>query len=415
MHRVRHLAKHLPAFDWQPTIICIDERDLNEPLDWRLANLVPKGTIIRKIRGIPLRFIKPFGITDLGLRAYWSLRRELEIVLQSRQYDLVFMTGWPFYQMMLARYIKRRFGVPVVLDFQDPWVSAWGTMQPLFSKAGVSHRLARLLEPGALRGADYVTSVSDAQNAEMVARHPWFDSSHMDAIPIGGDLDDFEAMRIEDVEGENSDLEPGHVHLSYVGTFLPKSGPLVRVLLQAFAKLRSAEPALAERIRLNFVGTSNQPNDDALYRVKPIAEETGVAEAVHEIPRRLPFLEALKVLTQSNGLLLIGSDELHYTASKIYPALMSGRPFLSLFHRASSAHAILSASGGGQALAFETADELAALEATLAEGLRNLALHPERFGTADPDAYAPFEARNIAKRFADIFDRLATERGARRH
>jgi hypothetical protein len=186
----------------------------------------------------------------------------------------------------------------------------------------------------------------------------------------------------------------------------------VRVLLRAFAKLRSAEPALAARIRLNFVGTSAQPNDDALYRVRLIAEEIGVAESVREIPRRIPFLQALKVLAQSNGLLLIGSDEPHYTASKIYPALMSGRPFLSLFHRASSAHAILSASGGGQALAFSTADELAALEATLAEGLHNLALHPERFGAADPAAYAPFEARIIARSFADIFDRLAAERAA---
>ena len=90
----------------------------------------------------------------------------------------------------------------------------------------------------------------------------------------------------------------------------------MRVLLKAFAKLRSTEPALAARVRLNFVGTSNQPNDDASYRVIPIAEEVGVAEAVREIPRRIPFLQALKVLAQSNGLLLIGSDEPHYTASK---------------------------------------------------------------------------------------------------
>jgi len=111
--------------------------------------------------------------------------------------------------------------------------------------------------------------------------------------------------------------------------------------------------------------------------------------------------------------LLIGSDEPHYTASKIYPALMCGRPFLSLFHRASSAHAILSAAGGGCALAFTTHDDLSSLEPQLAEALRTLALSPEILGTADPAAYAPYEARAIAKRFAGIFDRLAAERAGR--
>ena len=88
---------------------------------------------------------------------------------------------------------------------------------------------------------------------------------------------------------------------------------------------------------------------------------------------------------------------------------MSGRPFLSLFHRASSSHEILSASGGGRTLAFETADELAALETPLTEALHSLALRPDWFGTADPAAYASFEARNIVGRFADIFNRVATE------
>ena len=131
---------------------------------------------------------------------------------------------------------------------------------------------------------------------------------------------------------------------------------------------------------------------------------------VREVPQRLPYLRALNWLVRSRGLLLIGSDEPHYTASKIYPALMSGRPFVSLFHRASSAHAILAAAGGGRAFAFDSSHELASLEAPLAEALRSLACAPELFGAADPAAYAPYHASAIARRFGSIFDRLAAER-----
>ena len=47
---------------------------------------------------------------------------------------------------------------------------------------------------------------------------------------------------------------------------------------------------------------------------------------------------------------------------------MSGRPFLSLFHSASSAHRILADAGGGYALSFATPDEL--------EGLQSLSSLP---------------------------------------
>jgi hypothetical protein len=181
----------------------------------------------------------------------------------------------------------------------------------------------------------------------------------------------------------------------------------LRCLLEAAAALRRSEPRLAARLRLNFVGTSNQPDGRANFRVRPLAEAKGVADLVQEIPQRLPFLEALNILTNSHALLLVGSDEPHYTASKIYPALMSGRPWLSLFHRASSAHAILSAAGGGLAHAFESPAELDALEGPLRESLRRLALSPESVGKADPSAYAPYEAREIARRFAQVFDMIS--------
>jgi hypothetical protein len=278
---------------------------------------------------------------------------------------------------------------------------------PIGSKAGVANRLAAILEPRALRSASFVTSVSDIQNAEMANRYSWLNSERMAAIPIGGDEDDYRSLRV--TAGDTRDLEDGYIHLSYVGTFWPAAEQPVRVLLRAFARLRAAEPMLAAKVRLNFVGTNPAANGDETFLVQRLAEREGVADAVREIPRRLPYASAMGILTRSQGILLIGSDEPHYTASKIYPALMSGRPFLSLYHSASSAHSILSATGGGRAFAFATPAELSALEAPLAEALRTLAIAPESFGVVDRAAYAPFEARAVAERFGSIFDRLSTE------
>lgn len=411
VHRARHLAKHLPAAGWTPVVLCVDEACHEERLDPGLARLVPASTEILKVSAISPLLTRPLGIGEISLRAMVPLRRTLLRLLATRPVDAVLITGSPYYPMLLASRIRRRFGVPVVLDFQDPWVSAWGATQPRWTKSGVSHYLATVLEPRALRGANFVTSVSAKQNAELADRHPWLDRERMAAIPIGSDPEDFTAIGMDDAASYA--LEPGCVHMSYVGTIWPSAMPTVRVLLQGVAALRDRFPEVYRRLRLSFVGTTANPNDGEGFRVLPLAESLGVAGAVREVPRRIPYLGALSIVVRSDASLMIGSDEPHYSASKVYSCLMSGRPYLSVFHRDSGAHRVLTAAGGGVALGFSTGEELAALEAPIRDGLYRLAVEPETFGKAIPGAYMPDEAREVARRYAGIFDRLVRESGKR--
>ena len=406
VHRARHLAKHLPAAGWWPIVLSVDEAHHEQRLDPDLAALVPPSVEIVKVGALPARITRWFGVGEVSLRAHGHLRKALFRLLAARPVDAVLITGSPYYPMVLAPEIRRRFNVPVVLDFQDPWVSAWGARQPAASKAGLSHRLATLLEPRALRGANFITSVSEIQNEELVARYPWLDASRMAAIPIGGDPEDFEHLAAAASATASVEQEPGRVECWYVGSFWPSAEAPIRILLRALAKLRSENPQTMQRLRLNFVGT-DPTVDGETHTVQRIAEEEGVAEHVREMPKRLPYLDALNLLAHADRLLLIGSIDPHYTASKIYPALMSGRPFLSLFHHASSAQAILTAAGGGLAHSFRSVDELDRLVPELAMSLSKLVLAPEELGTVDPAAYAPFEARAIAARYAAIFDQVS--------
>lgn len=402
VHRARYLAKYLPAHGWQPTIICIDPQYHIEKLDFELARLVPPNVDVIRAGAIPVWFSRLFGIAgDIGLRGYFHLRAAVAREMKQKQPDAVLITGSPYYPMLMAGWIKRNWDVPVVLDFQDPWISHVGKDAPVFSKLRVAHRLAVALEPHAVRHASFITSVSKRQNGEMAARYPWLDRTRMTHIPIGGDAEDFDALRIASVLNGAKNCRRT---FSYVGTAMPRSEPLLRALLRSLAYLRAHHPGMAERIHFHFVGTSNQPNDTTSFRVRPIAESEGVADFITEEPARVPYLEALKILATTDTVLLIGSDEPHYTASKIYPGLMSGRPFLSLFHRMSSSHDILMRAGGGVALAFETQDELDGLIPAIAEGLERLATDPASVGQPDPSAYATFNANAVAGQFADVFD-----------
>jgi hypothetical protein len=316
------------------------------------------------------------------------------------------ITGAPFYPLLLARPAKRWLECPILLDFQDPWVSKWGAMRTPLTKAWAAHQAARWLEPLAVSNADFITSVSERQNNEFLMRYPTFQHDRIAAIPIGGDANDYEHLRAHPLVEREVVLPNDAINFSYVGTILPRSEFLLRALFSAVRHHAAANEPWVPRLRLNFVGTSNQPSGFGAFKVRALAEEYGIEKLVNETPQRVPYLQALDLLANSHALILIGSDEPHYTASKIYPALLSGRPFLALFHRASSAYEVLRRAGGGRTIGFDTAEELSAVGSAIASAIREIALTPQALGRIDSSVIEEYEAGAIASRYAAIFDRL---------
>jgi hypothetical protein len=407
VHRARHLVKYLPGAGWTPVVVCVDEAYQEERLDPGLAELVPTCVEVVRVPAVSPQVCRPFGLGEISLRAWRPLRNAVLRLLATRPIGVVLITGSPYYPMLLAKLIKQRFGVPVVLDFQDPWVSAWGATQPRWSKSGASHQLSVMLEPRAVRSADFITSVSETQNVEMRARYPWLDCVRMAAIPIGGDPEDYEVVRRMELPTGSFELDPSRVNLTYVGTIWPPVLETVRTLLRAAARVRVSRPDVYARLSLNFIGTTRNPDTPDGRWVRPLAEAQGIADIVREVPERVPYLEALALQARSDGTLVLGSLEPHYTASKIYSVLMSGRPYLSLFHARSSSHDLLSRAGGGIALGFEDSKTLRALAVPLADAIEHLATVPASFRPVAPAAYESFTAPRIAARFGEIFDRLS--------
>jgi hypothetical protein len=408
VHRARHLAKHLPAAGWKPIVVCVDEAFQEERLDPALAALVPPSVKIVKVPALSPRLCRPLGFGEISLRAWQPLRAAVIRLLETRDIGAVLITGSPYYPMLLGAEIKRRYAVPVVLDFQDPWVSAWSASQPRFSKAGAAHRLATLLEPKAIAAADFITSVSETQNAEMRARYPQLQPERMAAIPIGGDPEDYDALREMPPSAGSFALDNTRININYVGTIWPPVLDTVRTLLAALAEVRTRRPEIYARLSLNFIGTTANPNATDGRWVGPLAEAAGVADAVREKLRRLPYLEALSLQARSDAILMLGSTEPHYSASKIYGVMMSGRPYLSLFHRLSNSHEILFRARGGIALGFDGAAGLPGLAGPLADALIRLTTAPGTLGRADTAAYEAYTARQIAHRFASVFDALTS-------
>src|SRR5205823_8075438 len=119
-------------------------------------------------------------------------------------------------------------------------------------------------------------------------------------------------------------------------------------------------PDTFQRLRLHFVGTSYAANGHAPRRVLALAREAGIESMVDEQPNRIPYLTSLQVMIDSHALLLVGSDQPHYTASKVFPCVLAERPLLAIFHEDSSVVRILGETGSGRVIRFNNREAASA-------------------------------------------------------
>ena len=423
-HRVRLLAPHLPAWGWEPTVLTCAESAYEGRLDPDLAALVPESLRVVRAGAMHAGLTRQLGIGDLGLRSASGLFSACRRLLSREAFDAIFITIYPTYPAAIGPMLKRRHNVPFVLDYQDPWVGAWGREvgggrngKPDF-KSRLTRAIALRMEPFVVRSADAITAVSEGTYQEVLRRVTDARPRACAAIPIGFDAADLARLRAAPRANRWFDRTDGHVHVCYVGTLLPTGIEVLRAVFAGLGRLRDTQPALFARLRIHFLGTSNQrerapgPTSAPIAgRVRPIAEQMGVASVVVEEAPRLDYLDALNVQAQAHAILLIGSMEPHYTASRVFPALLSGRPILAVYHADSSVVDVLAARPATDVLTFGPSDpsglvpRIAASWASLVERA-DLPIAADLMA-ADGERIKPWSAPVLAGQLARVFDQVA--------
>lgn len=351
VHRSRLFVQHLPAFGFEPIVLTVRPDCYEEPLDPELTELVPSGLRVVQTGALPVRPVRFVG--DLGLRSFWPHYRAICRLAAAGEVDLLFLPIPPYYSSLLGPLVKRRFGIPYVIDYIDPWIYPMTAQDASSWKARASHWLARRLEPLAVRSADGLTGVAEGYFAGVLERHPHLRSVPQAGIPYGGEASDH--AFIARTRRPSRLLErlalDNRIVLAYAGALLPRAMPTLQALFRALRVLRAREDN-AHRLHLLFVGTGTRPSDPTSGTVEPVARAMGLTECVTEVAERQPYLEVLALLHRVQAVLVLGSTERHYTASKIFQAMHSRRPILALLHEASTSAGMLQGVPGVQCVTF---------------------------------------------------------------
>ena len=144
-HRTRLFARHLPALGFRTTVLTVDPAYYEEPLDEELTQLVQSEVRVLRTAALPTRPVRLIG--DLGIRSFWFHYRAVARLVREDRIDLIYIPIPPNYSALLGPLLKRRFGIPYVIDYIDPWIYPITNDEKKSWKARLSHWLARRLEP----------------------------------------------------------------------------------------------------------------------------------------------------------------------------------------------------------------------------------------------------------------------------
>lgn len=413
-HRSRLFAQHLPSFGFRTTVLTVDPSYYEEPLDEELTRLVRPDVRVLRTPALPVRPVRLVG--DLGIRSFWYHYRALARLIRRERVDLLYIPVPPNYSALLGPLVKRRFGVPYVIDYIDPWVYPITDDERRSRKARLSHWLARRLEPLAVRGADGITGVAPGYYAGVLERHPHLRSVPQAGIPYGAGVEDH--AYVERTQRPSRVLDQlalgDRLPLVYAGAVLPRALQTLRTLFDGCQRLRASQPELAARLRLVFIGTGFRTGGALQSMIAPVAAEAGVTDLVTEIGERQPYLEVLATLARSQAVMVLGSTERHYTASKTFQALHSRRPVLAMLHEESSAVAMMQDVAGVELITFRDEEQLRQQGPDVAAALaRILSWPPTEPVERDGRRLEQYSAARMTEQLADCFRAVLARAGRR--
>jgi len=338
MHRARLLAWCLAEQGWEAEILA-PSAEFQQPewMDPAAAAFFSPATPTSEAKPVCDRLFRLLGMHSAGWRGFPPVYSTGATLLKSGRFDLVYISTTAFNLFCLGRLWQRRFGVPYVLDFQDPWFrprSTTKTTRHRF-KAWVGNWLSRYLESFAVGGAKGLIAVSPDYLASLSARYPRapaFAAGRSAVIPFGVRVEDFSA-------GDGPKGAPqkaiGLHTISYVGVGDVVMQKSFRRLVAGLARVRRIAPDIVNRCRIHLSGTQGGWREGERKVLWNEAKAAGVGDVVVEDPGIVSYSEAVSQAVAADGLLVLGVDDPAYMPSKLFLYALTGKPLLACMHWAS--------------------------------------------------------------------------------
>jgi Glycosyltransferase Family 4 len=360
MQRIRMSLPYFKQFGWDAEVVTVDASFSEIVRDNLLLQSIPADIKIHKVNAFNKSWTSKLGLGSLALRSLWFYRRKVNQLLKETHFDLIYFSTTQFPVCILGAGWKKRFGVPYVIDMQDPWHSEYyrdkpSDQQP--SKYWFSYRLHKFLEPIAMRNVDGLISVSENYISDLKTMYPLIKNIPAATITFGAFAADLKIAEDNCLQFTPL-LDPQFTNIVYVGRGGADMHQAITVLFKTLKDGLDSEPQIFNKIKIHFIGTSYAPNGQGKPTILPLAKQFGIENNIVEITDRISYYHTLITLQQADALFIPGSDDPKYTASKIYPYLLTRKPLLAIFNAKSSAIGVLKEYGVEHVYGFNSGNDV---------------------------------------------------------
>lgn len=359
MHRVRQSISYYKENGWSAEVVIVDPNLVEGFKDEILLKTLPDDIIIHKVSALKASLTRKFGLGSIAYRSMYFYWKFVNSLLEKSKYDLIFFSTTAFPICALGRIWKNKFNVPYIIDMQDPWRSDHYLSLPKNQrppKFWLSYKLDSWLEKFSMKKVDGLMSVNEEYVNTLRGRYIELKDVPSKVIPFAAFKKDIEIAETISIENRFFKAKTNGINIVYIG----RGGKDMVISNTIFLKAIKRGVELHnefENLKVYFIGTSYNPNGVGEETILPIAKDIGIESKVVEFTQRIPYFESLKVLSESTILFVPGSDNIGYTASKIYAYPWFNKPLITLFHSSSSVNDFMKDCNAGLSLMFDIDSE----------------------------------------------------------
>ncbi len=169
-------------------------------------------------------------------------------IIENEKIDIIFATAPPFSDFIVASELKAKYGMPMIIDYQDSWLHSASNFFPT-----PYHRFRNTkLEQEILRSADETITVNRRIKELIISEYNYIKHEEINVINHGFDPQDYEGIRREHLPPKNK------MRFTCAGSFFDITSPAY--FLEALSLVFKKRPELRGKIEACFLGIFSKEN-----------------------------------------------------------------------------------------------------------------------------------------------------------
>lgn len=277
VQRTLKFVKYMSPHGWQPTVVTTGDiayyahdKSLQTELDElgirviRTSSFDPNAILSKfgtvkmpdeRIRKILNLISQTIFIPDNKISWAKKAFDTVSEILSKEKFDLIFVSAPPFSAFRISAKLKKKFDIPLVVDYRDLWYKSYFAFYPTLLHSFLHKRM----EYSSLKAADKVIVTNRKIKEKLLNFYKFLTFADVVIIPHGFDPEDF--SHIKPVPKTTDKMI-----ITYSGVFLEYNTP--KYFLKGFKLLTVERPDIASKIELHFVGHLRKENKNLIKQLK---------------------------------------------------------------------------------------------------------------------------------------------------